>query len=244
MLLRKRLLFQGGSPHVSNLADHFIHADGAAPRLELATLDLLAIHLAQIASRTIALTLVAYWIECESEICCANVRSSADFEPMGGGAMSLDLKAELKSCARIHEGDLDVLSQIEIPPDLYNRGPAGHGLNANLAFSELHDLSSLIERAQRTVSGFETVSRKLKVDFCDTAIFLACGVINFGASRQNAILIQFANQSSIADYLRMSRETVRRRLVRLEEKKLIYRASSGYIVSDLEFWLRMVKPFK
>ncbi len=115
--------------------------------------------------------------------------------------------------------------------------------NIRISSSDADELFFLITRAQRTISGFEKIAGKLRIDFCDTAILLACGIINLGASTRSTILIQFANQSSIADYLRMSRETVRRRLVRLEEKKVVSRFPAGYVVSDLDLWLRMIRPF-
>lgn len=125
------------------------------------------------------------------------------------------------------------------------KGAAFRNPRYNIRISSINagDLLPLIIRAQRTISGFEKISGKLKIDICDAAIFMACGVINLGGSTQTTTIIQFANQSSIAEYLRMPRETVRRRLTRLEEKNVISRFSSGYVVNDLDMWLRLLRAF-
>jgi CRP-like cAMP-binding protein len=102
------------------------------------------------------------------------------------------------------------------------------------------DIASAVTKAQRIVSGLEKISRKYRLDFCDVTIFLACGIINLKTTKQNVLFMQLANQSSIAHYLRMSRETVRRRLVKLEEKALISRLPSGYVINEPQVWLQTV----
>lgn len=105
------------------------------------------------------------------------------------------------------------------------------------------DVSSLsvataIIRGERIVSGLEKVSRKYQLDLCDVLIFIACGVINLRSTSHDIVVMQLANQSSIAHYLRMSRETVRRRLLKLEDRKLVSRVSCGYAVKDLKLWMQ------
>jgi len=102
------------------------------------------------------------------------------------------------------------------------------------------DVASAVTKAQRMVSGLEKISRKHQLDFCDVTIFVACGIINLKTTKQNILYMQLANQSSIAHYLRMSRETVRRRLVKLEEKNLISRLPSGYVINEPGVWLQTV----
>lgn len=120
-------------------------------------------------------------------------------------------------------------------------------LSTNSAQSEsgsaLQDLSNLsvasaILRGERIVSGLEKVSRRHRIDLCDVLIFIACGVINLRSTNHEIVVMQLANQSSIAHYLRMSRETVRRRLLKLEDRKLISRVSCGYAVKDLKLWMQ------
>ena len=110
--------------------------------------------------------------------------------------------------------------------------------NSSLQELQSANVAAAIIRGERIVSGLERVSRKYQIDLCDVLIFIACGIINLRTTNQDIVVMQLANRSSIAHYLRMSRETVRRRLLKLEDRKLISRVSCGYAVKDLKRWMQ------
>jgi len=93
----------------------------------------------------------------------------------------------------------------------------------------------------------ELFSAKVRFDcdYDDILIIIGCVSINTSIDLGHANVLQPAPIISIADYIGMSRETVRRRLARLESKRIVLRMSSGYIVNDVEKWIGWVdKVFK
>lgn len=91
------------------------------------------------------------------------------------------------------------------------------------------------EKAADLLRAFNRIREQHSLDYDDIAILLACGRINFG-SRQYPSYAQAANVSSLADYVGIPRETVRRRLGILASKQLVARVAHGYIVSDVSTW--------
>jgi hypothetical protein len=102
--------------------------------------------------------------------------------------------------------------------------------------SDLNLYSSKAERAANLLRAFGRIRDQYALDFDDIAILLACGRINFGSRRHPISYAQAANVSSLADYVGIPRETVRRRLRILASKQLVARVAHGYIVSDLTAW--------
>lgn len=110
--------------------------------------------------------------------------------------------------------------------------------------SDLGKFSNLAEQAGGILRSFTKTRQKHGLDFDDLAIILACGRINFGSKKYHFSYVQAANVSSIADYIAMPRETVRRRLHSLESKQLLIRVAHGYIINDLATWCSLVEDVK
>lgn len=120
--------------------------------------------------------------------------------------------------------------QRELPEDSMIPRP-GHPVS-----SEINRYSVRAEKAGEMIKNFGKIRQQYDLDFDDVAILLACGRINFGSRKYQFSYVQAANVSSIADYIAMPRETVRRRLQILDTKRLMARVAHGYIVSDLAAW--------
>ena len=71
------------------------------------------------------------------------------------------------------------------------------------------------------------VKRKYGFDLDDIVIIAACGAINFAGAKQEMPFAQPANICSIAGYIRIPRETVRRKLQHIEGKGLVQRYSGA-----------------
>jgi hypothetical protein len=98
-----------------------------------------------------------------------------------------------------------------------------------------------ITRSLRSVSGginrFAKIKRKYQFDFEEVLLFAACGAINFAAIKEAIPFAQPANISSIAEYVELPRETVRRKLLLMEHKGFVDRYSGGYLIKRLHEWL-------
>jgi len=88
-----------------------------------------------------------------------------------------------------------------------------------------------IEPVAELIGTLCSLKSKLGCDYDDLLIALACATINLSYNRSNSIVLQPANINSIAEYLELSRETVRRRLHNLEYKDIVTRYPSGYVAN-------------
>ncbi|RDV04011.1 DeoR family transcriptional regulator [Undibacter mobilis] len=108
-----------------------------------------------------------------------------------------------------------------------------------------------IEGISRNVAELTEFFRRLcaiksahSCDFVDVMIVLACCLINASYVRPGSITLQPANINSVASYLGISRETVRRRLQNLEYKGLVARYPSGYVATEDMKFLKFVDALR
>ncbi len=92
----------------------------------------------------------------------------------------------------------------------------------------------------RTISRLARIKRKHGFDLDDLVILAACGAINFTGHRRDLPFAQPANIASIAEYIRVPRETVRRKLQTIEARGFVARYSGGYLVTSYKDWLALV----
>jgi hypothetical protein len=91
-----------------------------------------------------------------------------------------------------------------------------------------------------TINRLNRIRRRHGFGLDELVILAACGAINLAGSRQDLPFAQPANIASIADYIRVPRETVRRKLQVIEAKGFVARYSGGYLVTDFNEWLALV----
>lgn len=109
-------------------------------------------------------------------------------------------------------------------------------LNELSALTELH---SALAQINRTLDRLIRIKRKYGFDI-DEIIIAACGAINFAGARHEMPFAQPANVSSIAEYIRVPRETVRRKLQIIESRGFLQRYSGGYLVASTREWLLLM----
>jgi len=105
---------------------------------------------------------------------------------------------------------------------------------------ELSDCSKRAIKAAELLRDFGKIRCEFGIDYDDVMIMLACGSINFTQRKFSISYIQPANISSIVDYLSTPRETVRRRLLVLEENQLVIRLAHGYLIKDIKTWYSLI----
>ena len=101
--------------------------------------------------------------------------------------------------------------------------------NAGDGLGILEQSPALIDQAGSLLKLFCNAKADHHCDFDDLFILMACWIINHRFATIAAPVVQPATINSIADYIGISRETVRRRLSLMEYKKVMKRYPTGYV---------------
>ncbi len=107
-------------------------------------------------------------------------------------------------------------------------------------FGAIGELHSALAPINRALDRLIRIKRKYGFDIDDIIIIAACGAINFAGARREMPFAQPANVSSIAEYIRVPRETVRRKLQNIENRGFLQRYSGGYLVTNTREWLSLM----
>jgi len=107
--------------------------------------------------------------------------------------------------------------------------------------SEKSDMIAAARYASRFFRVFNSLKARHGLEFEDIIIFFALGRLNFDPTQGAMMLVKPTNVVSLAEFLVIPRETLRRKLLRLEEKDLVQRTSYGFIVKDMTMWRRLAE---
>lgn len=105
--------------------------------------------------------------------------------------------------------------------------------------NEKNELASLARYAARIFKLMSSLKGRHGLEFDEILIFFALGRLNFDQQPGNLMFVKPANIVSISDFMEIPRETLRRKLLRLEEKDLVQRTSYGFVVKDVATWRRV-----
>lgn len=107
--------------------------------------------------------------------------------------------------------------------------------------SEKNELAGLARYAAKLFKLLGSLRGLHGLDFDEVLIFFALGRLNFDQAPGNLMFVKPANIVSLSDFMEIPRETLRRKLLRLEEKELVQRTSYGFVVKDLDSWKRIAE---
>ncbi len=107
--------------------------------------------------------------------------------------------------------------------------------------SDRNELASLARYAAKMFKLLSSLRGRHGIDFDEVLIFIALGRLNFDHAPGNLMFVKPANIVSLSDFMEIPRETLRRKLLRLEEKDLVQRTSYGFVVKDLDSWKRITE---
>lgn len=99
---------------------------------------------------------------------------------------------------------------------------------------------ALARQSARFFRVLDGLKQKHKLDFDEILVFFALGRLNFDDS-QNMMFVKPTNIVSLAAFLGMPLETLRRKLVRLEECELVLRSNYGFVVKSIPTWQRIAE---
>jgi hypothetical protein len=88
----------------------------------------------------------------------------------------------------------------------------------------------------------DAVRKSFDLDIEEAMLYLAVGYLNAERIQQlgSRGYIAATNVSSVADFLRMPKETARRKIARLTENGL-FTNGGGIVVTDIERWFRFIE---
>ncbi len=106
--------------------------------------------------------------------------------------------------------------------------------------SDLSDLTRASRAASRLFRLIESLRSRYGVDLDEVMVYFAVGRLTYDRS-QSMMMIRPTNIASLSDFLGIPRETLRRKLLRLEERELVQRSSAGFAVRDPAVWRRLAE---
>ena len=104
---------------------------------------------------------------------------------------------------------------------------------------EKTDMMASARFASRFFRIMISLKGRFGVEFDEIVIFFGLGRLNFDPTQGPMMFVKPVNILSLSEFLVIPRETLRRKLLRLEEKELVQRTSYGYVVKDVTSWRRL-----
>jgi len=105
--------------------------------------------------------------------------------------------------------------------------------------SERSDMAAASRVAMRLFRLMGGLRSRHGVELDEIVVYFAVGTLTFDPAQGSVVMIRPTNIASLSEFLGVPRETLRRKLMRLEEKELVQRSSSGFVVKDLAVWRRL-----
>lgn len=106
--------------------------------------------------------------------------------------------------------------------------------------SELSEITSATRVASRLFRLISGIRSRHGIDLDETMVFFAVGRLTLDPT-QSMMVVRPTNIASLSDFMGVPRETLRRKLIRLEEREMVTRTSSGFVVRDMVQWRRLAE---
>ena len=103
------------------------------------------------------------------------------------------------------------------------------------------DMMASARFASRFFRVLNSLKARYGLEFDEIVIFFGLGRLNFDPTQGPMMFVKPVNILSLSEFLVIPRETLRRKLLRLEEKELVTRTSYGYVVKDVAVWRRLAE---
>ena len=103
------------------------------------------------------------------------------------------------------------------------------------------DMMSSARFASRFFRVLNGLKARFGIDYDEIIIFFGLGRLNFAPSQGPRMCIKPVNSLTLSEFWVIPRETLRRKLLRLEEKELVQRTSYGYVVKDVAAWRHLAE---
>jgi hypothetical protein len=105
--------------------------------------------------------------------------------------------------------------------------------------TDKNEMDTLAKYAGKLLRVFNSLKARYGIEFDEILILFALGGLNFDQGQGKPMFVKPTNIVSLSDFLVIPRETLRRKLLRLEEKDLVQRTSYGFVIKDMNIWRRL-----
>jgi hypothetical protein len=107
--------------------------------------------------------------------------------------------------------------------------------------TERGDLAAAARVASRLFRLVASLRARHGVEIDEAIVYFAVGRLTLEPGQGAMIVVRPTNIASLAEFLAMPRETLRRKLIKLEERELVTRSSAGFTVRDVGVWRRLAE---
>ena len=99
------------------------------------------------------------------------------------------------------------------------------------------EILALASVSKRALAGVFRFRASTGLDVEQVLIYLALGAMNLEGSQDSVVTVQPVNIATLCQAIELPRETVRRKLIQLEDQKLVRRSAAGFFIDDLARWV-------
>ncbi len=98
------------------------------------------------------------------------------------------------------------------------------------------EILNLATRVKKALAGVFKFRAATSLDIEQVLIYLALGSMNLEGSHSTVVTVQPVNIATLCQAIDLPRETVRRKLMQLEDQKFVRRSAAGFFIDDLNRW--------
>lgn len=99
------------------------------------------------------------------------------------------------------------------------------------------EILALASGSKRALAGVFRFRAASGLDVEQVLIYMALGAMNLEGSQDSVVTVQPVNIATLCQAIELPRETVRRKLIQLEDQKLVRRSAAGFFIDDLNRWV-------
>jgi hypothetical protein len=107
--------------------------------------------------------------------------------------------------------------------------------------ADMSELYRLANEQQKLFRNLVQMKTEYDIELNDIFIFLGLGLLNYERSNAGPVPVQPVGISSVSEFLAIPKETVRRKLSRLEKKGLAIKTAYGFLVKEAEIWRKLAQ---
>jgi len=105
--------------------------------------------------------------------------------------------------------------------------------------SDKSEMADAAQVARRLFRLMDSLRSRHGIELEEIIVYFAVGRLTVEVQQNAVIMVRPTNIASLSEFLCIPRETLRRKLLRLEERELVQRSSAGFVVRDLAVWRRL-----
>lgn len=127
------------------------------------------------------------------------------------------------------------------PTDRCHKTVASISPPPSAVMSEPSEILALAGVSKKALTGVFRFRASHGLDVEQVLIYLALGAMNLEGSQDSVVTVQPVNIATVCQAIALPRETVRRKLIQLEDQKLVRRAAAGFFIDDLNRWVSLAR---